>query len=260
MDIQRPARPAVSRRQRLLTDDATVVQAEHLPARSGSRELAVVVAHGFMLHSRHPRLRRIAGWLREKAGVVLIDLRGHGGSSGASTLGWHEVHDVEAAVSWARWLGYRRVVTLGFSLGAAVALRHGALYGGVDRIAAVSGPGQWYYRGTARMRLLHRLVLSRRGRLAIRMLRRTNVTHVPWPEPYPLDPVAAAAQLDVPLLVVHGDQDDLFPVEHARRVCQAAGEHGTLWLEPGYGHAEIAVRPDLARRLTDWLICDADGR
>jgi pimeloyl-ACP methyl ester carboxylesterase len=228
--------------------------------RPRSRELAVVVAHGFMLHSRHPRLRRIAGFLRERAGVVLVDLRGHGGSGGTSTLGWHEVHDVEAAVSWARWLGYRQVVTLGFSLGAAVALRHGALYGGVDRVAAVSGPGQWYYRGTSRMRLLHRLVLSRRGRLAIRVLRRTHVTHVPWPEPYPLDPVAAAGQLDVPLLVVHGDRDDLFPVEHAQRVCAAAGEHGTLWLEPGYGHAEVAVRPDLARRLTDWLAATGDGR
>ena len=146
-------------RQRLVADDGTLIQAEHLPAASGSRDLAIVVAHGFMLHSRHPRLRRIAGWMRDSAGIVLVDLRGHGGSSGVCTLGWQEVRDIEAAVGWARWLGYRRVATLGFSLGAAVVMRHAALYGGVDRGAAVSGPGQWYFRGTSGMRLLPQVIL-----------------------------------------------------------------------------------------------------
>lgn len=245
------------RRQRLITDDGTVVQAEHLPAVSESRDLAVVVVHGFMLHSRHPRLRRIAAALRNEAGVVLIDLRGHGRSSGLSTVGWEEVRDTEAAVEWARWLGYKRVATLGFSLGAAVVLRHAAEYGGVDRVAAVSGPGQWYYRGTPRMRLLHRLVLTSAGRLAVRAARRTRISPVPWSDPLPTDPVAAASRLDVPLLVVHGDHDDLFPVEHAHRISAAAGDRATLWVVPGFGHAEAAVTAQLAGRLANWLNADA---
>ncbi|AYY12679.1 alpha/beta fold hydrolase [Actinobacteria bacterium YIM 96077] len=252
MNNQHPGQQHV-RRQRLLTEDGTIVEAAHLPATSGNRDLAVVVAHGFTLHSRHPLLQQIGHWISERVGVVHVDLRGHGGSTGTSTLGWQEVHDVEAAVAWARCLGYHRVVTLGFSLGAAVVVRHGALHGGVDRIAAVSGPSQWYYRGTSRMRLLHQLVLTRSGRLALRMLRRTYVTHVPWTEPLPIDPVAAAGQLDVPLLVVHGDRDHLFPIDHAQRVSAAAGELGTLWLEPGFGHAEKTLDAGLARRLTSWL-------
>jgi len=246
-------------RQRLVADDGTLIQAEHLPAASGSRDLAIVVAHGFMLHSRHPRLRRIGEWMRGAAGVILVDLRGHGGSSGVCTLGWQEVRDVEAAVGWARWLGYRRVATLGFSLGAAVVLRHAALYGGVDRVAAVSGPGQWYFRGTARMRLLHQLILSRTGRLVIRTLRRTRISNVPWSEPLPIDPVAAATEIDVPLLVVHGDRDDLFPTDHATRV-SAAGRNSTLWLVPGFGHAEVAVNAALARDVANWLADGTDAR
>jgi pimeloyl-ACP methyl ester carboxylesterase len=248
-------RSVPTHRQRLVADDGTLIQAEHLPPVTASRELAIVVAHGFMLHSRHPRLRRIAEWMRDAAGVVLVDLRGHGGSAGVCTLGWQEVRDIEAAVEWARWLGYRRVATLGFSLGAAVVLRHGAIYGGIDRVAAVSGPGQWYFRGTSRMRLLHQLVLSRAGRLVIRALRRTRITNVPWNEPLPIDPVAAAGEIDVPLLVVHGDRDDLFPVDHARRVT-AAARHGSLRLEPSFGHAEVAITEALARRVAQWL---ADG-
>ncbi len=249
---RRANRVSASHRQRLVADDGTLIQAEHLPAASGSRDLVIVVAHGFMLHSRHPRVRRIGEWMRDAAGVVLVDLRGHGGSSGVCTLGWQEVRDVEAAVEWAGALGYRRVATVGFSLGAAVVLRHAAIYGGVDRVAAVSGPGEWYFRGTSRTRLLHRLVLSRSGRLIIRALRRTRITHVPWNEPLPIDPVAAAAEIDVPLLVVHGDRDDLVPTDHAMKVSSAARQ-STLWLVPGFGHAEVAVEGSLARDVARWL-------
>ncbi|MGH8774995.1 MAG: alpha/beta hydrolase [Jiangellaceae bacterium] len=252
-------RSAVSRsihggvRRRLQAEDGIVAVAEHRPASDGARDLAIVVVHGFTMHWRHPRLLRIAPWLRDPAGLVLLDLRGHGGSGGVSTLGWHEVMDVETAVGWARSLGYARVATLGFSLGSAVVLRHAALYGGVDAVAAVSGPGQWYYRGTPRMRTMHRLVLGRSGRTAIRLARGTRITGEAWTEPYPLDPAAAAAEIDVPLLVVHGALDDYFPTEHAARVA-AAGGRSTLWLEPGFGHAEGAVNEPLARRISDWLV------
>lgn len=241
-------------RRRLQADDGVVVAAEHLPALDGRRDLAVIVVHGFTLHSRHPRLRRIAGWLRSSAGLVLLDLRGHGGSGGFSTLGWHEVRDVEAAVSWARSLGYAHVATLGFSLGSAVVLRHAALYGGIDAVAAVSGPGQWYYRGTPRMRTLHRLVLNPPGRAAIRLTRGTRIMRGDWVAPYPLDPVAAAAEITVPLLVVHGELDDLFPPDHARRVSAAAGSRATLWVLPDFGHAEGAVDKLLAQRIVGWLV------
>ena len=246
-------------RRRLQADDGVVVEAEHLSPVAGPRDVAVVVVHGFTLHSRHPRIRRIASWMRPSAGLVLLDLRGHGGSRGFSTLGWQEVRDVEAAVGWARSLGYPRVATLGFSLGSAVVLRHAALYGGVDAVAAVSGPGQWYYRGTPRMRTLHRLVLNPSGRAAIRLTRGTRIMRGDWAEPYPIDPVAAAAGIDVPLLVVHGDQDDLFPAEHARRVSAAAGTTSTLWVLPDFGHAEGAVDEHLARRIAGWLVTQCHG-
>lgn len=241
-------------RRRLQADDGVVVAAEHLPPLDGRREVAVIVVHGFTLHSRHPRIRRIAGWMRPTAGLLLLDLRGHGGSGGVSTLGWHEVRDVEAAVGWARSLGYAHVATLGFSLGSAVVLRHAALYGGIDAVAAVSGPGQWYYRGTPRMRTLHRLVLNPQGRTAIRLARRTRIMRGDWAEPFPIDPMTAAAEMDVPLLVVHGERDELFPADHGRRLSAAAGERATLWVLPEFGHAEGAVDEPLARRIAEWLV------
>lgn len=252
-----PRRSATGVRRRLLADDGTVLAAEHQPRwpvrGSADKALAVVVVHGFMARAHHPRTLRIAGWLRHHAGVVLLDLRGHGASRGVCTLGWQEVRDVQAAVEWARSFGYARVATLGFSLGAAVALRHAALYGGVDAVAAVSGPGRWYYRGTGGMRLIHWLVLAPPGRALVRLGRRTRITRRRWAEPLPLDPAAAAAEVTVPVLIVHGGRDRLIPVDHAREIDVAADGRATLWVLPSFGHAEAGVDEPLASRIGEWL-------
>jgi pimeloyl-ACP methyl ester carboxylesterase len=237
----------------LLAADGTVLHAEHFPRRDGNcDDLAVVVAHGFTQSSRSPKMRQIANWLSQTLGVILLDLRGHGRSQGHSTLGWREVFDLDAAVCWAHALGYRRVASLGFSLGSAVAVRHGALHRGVGAVVAVSVPGQWYYRGTTPMRVLHRLVLTKAGRMVLRLARRTRVSPVGWAQPYPLDPRAAAAQLEVPLLVIHGDKDGYFPLHHAWQVHRAASK-ATLWRERGFGHAEAGVTEPLAIRIGAWL-------
>lgn len=239
----------------LLAEDGTRVAAEHLtPApHADAGHLAVVLAHGLTMSSRHPAVRRIAAWLRDSVGVVLLDLRGHGDSAGRSTVGWHEVLDVDAAVRWARVLGYDRVATLGFSLGSAVVLRQAALLGGVDAVVSVSGPARWYYRGTKPMRLLHYAILTRPGRAVLRTLRGTTITPHNWTEPYPLNPSEAAAQITVPLLVIHGDQDHYFPVEHAMRVHEVAPPPKDLWVLEGFGHAEQAVDAALTGRITGWL-------
>ena len=126
-------------------------------------------------------------------------------------------------------------------------------------VAAVSAPGQWFYRGSANMRTLHRLVLTRAGRSVLRVVRRTRVSARPWTEPFPLDPRGAAAAVDVPLLVVHGDLDDYFPAHHAWGLHRAAPA-GTLWMERGFGHAEAAVSEDLARRIGAWLAVRSGAR
>jgi fermentation-respiration switch protein FrsA (DUF1100 family) len=63
----------------------------------------------------------------------------------------------------------------------------------------------------------------------------------------------------VPLLVVHGDADHYFPVEHGERLYQAAREPKEYWLEPGFGHAENAATPELLTRIRDWVLAHALG-
>lgn len=197
--------------------------------------------------------------LSSAGGVIAIDQRGHGGSGGASTLGYREVHDVDAAVRWARELGYERVVTVGFSMGAAVVIRQAAVLRGVDAVIAVSGPAFWYYRGTSVMRRLHRAVESPVGRWGIRRFMATRVIGERWPVPWPIPPVEAAELVaPAPLLIVHGTRDTYFPVEHAtslhRAAVAAAPDLADLWVIDGMGHAESAMTPDLVARMSAWAV------
>jgi pimeloyl-ACP methyl ester carboxylesterase len=210
------------------------------------------VAHGFTGSWRRPDVQAVIAGLRPSGGVISFDFRGHGESGGLSTVGDLEIQDLHAAVVWARELGYTRVATVGWSMGAAVAIRQAGLLGGVDAVVAVSGPSRWHFRGTPAMRLVHRAIESRSGRVVAARVYGTRIAPSGWdPPPYPPDAVVGLIA-PTPLLVVHGDADRFFPSDHARWLVEAAREPAELWLEPGFGHAENAASPDLVRRIARW--------
>jgi pimeloyl-ACP methyl ester carboxylesterase len=233
----------------LVTEDGVPIDAIHLP---GPKDLAIIVAHGFTLSWQRPNVWRVANRFNQMAGVITFDFRGHGRSGGLSTLGDREIHDLDVAVAWARELGYRRIAAVGFSMGASVVLRHAGLIGGLDAVVSVSGPGRWYYRGTERMRWVHRAVERRAGRYVTRRWLNTRINPEGW-KLIPVPPAEAAAKIaPVPLLIVHGDQDLYFPPEHARQLYMAAREPKELWLLPGMGHAESACSQELVDRIGQW--------
>jgi pimeloyl-ACP methyl ester carboxylesterase len=240
----------VTKANTLVTTDGVPIDTVHLAQDS---DLAIVLAHGFTLSWQRPAVWNIATRLNLMAGVVAIDFRGHGRSGGVSTLGDKEIQDLDVAVRYARELGYPRVATVGFSMGASIVLRHAGLVGGPDAAASISSPGWWYYRGTERMRRVHFAVEHRLGRMIARKALDTRIGSEPW-DPVPVPPDQAAARIDgIPLLVVHGDQDPYFPVEHAQKIFGAARDPKELWLVPGYGHAESSCRPALTDRIGGWV-------
>lgn len=250
--------PVVARTT-LVTDDGVPIDAAHLP---GASDLAIIVAHGFTLSWHKPDLIRVASALgRGGAGVVMFDFRGHGRSGGRSTLGDLEILDLDAAIAWARRLGYPRIATVGFSMGGSVVLRHAGLVGGAGAVVSVSSPGRWYYRGTERMRWVHYAVERPLGRLVTRQFLRTRISPRGWAPVPPVPPADAAARISpVPLLIVHGDRDLYFPAEHARQLYAAAREPKELWLIPGMGHAESGTSDDLAARIAAWLTATPPSR
>jgi pimeloyl-ACP methyl ester carboxylesterase len=232
----------------LLTADGERLTAALLP---GPGSTCVVLAHGFS--GSIGKVRWIAERLTPYASVLAYDARGHGRSTGATTLGDREVLDVDAAVGAARTQGYERVVTCGWSMGGATVIRHAALRAELkhppDAVISVSTTSRWFVRDTVAMRRLHRVVETRSGRLYARRVMRTRISPHGW-DPLPAAPVdCVAAVAPIPLLVVHGDRDGYFPVEHALALAEAAGEPCELWLEEGFAHAESGASPELVDRL-----------
>lgn len=228
-----------------------------------SGHLAVVVAHGFTGDVDRPYVRRVAEAFARCGSVVTFSFRGHGRSGGLSTVGDREVLDLAAAVRWARELGHTRVATVGFSMGGSVVLRHAArpdaatdafIDAATDAVVSVSAPARWYYRGTAPMRRVHWLITRPEGRLLGRYGFRTRIHHRDW-DPVPLSPVESVPLIaPTPLLIVHGDRDGYFPLDHPEMLAAAAGDDGELWLERGMGHAENAASVELLERIGEWVV------
>jgi pimeloyl-ACP methyl ester carboxylesterase len=216
-----------------------------------------VVGHGFTGSASQPRVVALVEHLTTHgASVLALDFRGHGGSGGLSTVGMSETADIDAAVEWLRSRRpHSPVVTLGFSMGASIVVRHAGLAGSAqaDAVVAVSGPGRWYERGTQPMRRVHFGLETRLGRLILRWLFKTKVGGA-W-ELLPVSPVEVAGRVTVPLLIVHGDSDPYFGVEHPRMLAGAgsfARPPAQLWIETGMGHGEKATTDELMDRIDNW--------
>ncbi|MCA1824007.1 MAG: alpha/beta hydrolase [Mycobacteriales bacterium] len=242
----------------LRTADGIAIAASHLAADDGGKRVGVMLAHGFSGHHRKPAQAFIARRLARYAGVLAVDLRGHGASGGLSTMGDLEVLDVDAGVRWLRDHGYALVVTCGWSMGGSVVVRHAALFhdgpGAPDAVVAVSSVSRWYVRDTAPMRRLHWLVERPLGRAVSRRMLRTRLVEG-W-DVVPESPVELAARIaPTPLLVVHGDRDAYYGLEHARALVTAAGPTAELWVVVGFGHAEGAavLMPEVVERIGSYV-------
>jgi len=231
----------------LTTDDGVRLSGLH---RARKCHTAVVVAHGFTNATHKTSTLAVIDGFARYFGVVAMDFRGHGRSSGRSTVGRDEVIDLDAAVRFARRQGYARVVTVGFSMGASVALRQAAVGAAPpDAVISVSSPSRWYIRDTIPMRRVHWLLESPIGGVAGRAM--GIRLGQPW-DLIPESPLEVVGRIGVPLLIVHGALDSYFPVTHANLLHRNA-PGSELWIEPDMGHAESATTDALIERMSGWI-------
>ena len=229
------------------------------PGPASARSLTFVVAHGFTNTVARPSFLRLAGWLRRFGEVRALDFRGHGRSGGRSGSGGDpEMVDVDAAVGAARADGAGAVVTLGLSMGGGAVLRQAAVgRHRPDAVVSGSAVSRWYVRDTAPMRRVHWLLETTPGRRLGSRLERLRLDD-PWVRP-PLSPLQAVSAIaPTPLLLVHGDRDEYFPLEHFRTLAQAAGPTATAWVVPGFGHAESGATAQLVERIGRWASATID--
>ena len=106
--------------------------------RTGHDEV-LIIAHGWFMTKDSSYFTDMANVFSKNLDVISMDFRGHGKSSGCYTFTSKEPMDMQAVVDYAK-TQYSKVYLMGFSLGGALVLIHGALEKNVDKIIAVSAP------------------------------------------------------------------------------------------------------------------------
>nr|WP_202539137.1 alpha/beta fold hydrolase [Streptomyces sp. SID8379] len=193
----------------------------------GARDTWVITVHGLGTTREHPM--NLMEFLHHQQFPVLdIAYRGDLGAprspDGLNHLGESEWRDLDAALRYAVRYGARRVIVLGFSTGAAMAL-HAAAHSALrDRIAGLvldSPVLSWEttLRALAGARRIPKALLP----LAVRAAQgRTGLTG---------DRLAEAADphaLKVPTLVLHGPDDEVAPWALSRQLAAARPDLVTL--------------------------------
>ena len=165
--------------------------------------------------------------------VLLFDYRGYGSSTGRpDEQGTYR--DARAALEWLQRrpdVDPAHVLYLGESLGGAVALE-----------LAIEHP-------PAGLVLLSAFT-------SVREMARRHYPVVPGsavPDAYPS--LRLIANLRAPLLVLHGEDDMIVPVEHGQALFDAAPEPKRLRILPGVGHNDLVTLggPLLAEELRRWV-------
>jgi fermentation-respiration switch protein FrsA (DUF1100 family) len=182
--------------------------------------------------------------------AVWTDMRAARGSPGWFSIeGW--VRDARAVVDAVRALPGLEglpVALVGSSAGGAVSVEAARRGAPIDALVLLASPAAWISFAADAPAALRRI--TRDAGMAVA----PEVFADPqgWVAEFDrVVPERSIADVDVPTLVVHGDRDDVVPVEHARRIA-AAARRADLLVVAGADH-RLRLRPDVVELVLDWL-------
>jgi len=213
------------------TDGGKTLYGWWIPSAGADRTLVLV-------HGWGRNVERVLPFVRElhPAGYNLIafDARSHGSSDNDGTANMLKFSvDIQAALDEAQRRGAdpEALGVVGLSVGGAAAL-HAAAHD--RRIRAVITVGAFAHPGD-----LMRAELREKGIPAI--LASAVCRYVEYSIGARLDIIAPEQQIrgiEAPVLLVHGEDDVVVPVDHGRRLAAAGSANVELLVLPGRGHSD----------------------
>jgi pimeloyl-ACP methyl ester carboxylesterase len=212
-------------------------------APSSPRRGAIVYLHG-IADNRSGAEAVVQRFGQQGFEVIAYDGRAHGASDGVlCTYGIRERHDLRRVIAT---IADGPIVLIGASLGAAVALQTAAIEPRVSGVVAAEAFSDLRSVATERGRRLWLPPWTIRRALTIAE-RRTG---------FAIDeasPLAAAARVRVPVLLLHGADDRETSPSHSTRLAAALPGPHELVLIPGVGHSQTLNAPGVWDRVERWL-------
>ncbi len=214
---------------------------------TGAAKGTIIYLHG-IADDRGSAYGVVKRFLPQGFHVVAYDSRAHGRSSGdRCTYGYFEKHDLKHVIDQ---LDDDRIIVIGHSLGAAVALQAAALEPRIRAIVAASTFSDLRAIATERAPF----VFSQRSINAAFALAEEQA-HFVVDE---VNPVRAASRLRIPVLLIHGVHDRETPPIHSERVFKALSGPKRLLMVPDASHNDV-LRDDVWTTIEEWLRAQEAG-
>jgi fermentation-respiration switch protein FrsA (DUF1100 family) len=196
---------------------------------------AIILCHGIWTGRREclPLALRFqaAGY-----NVLTFDFRAHGLSEGRFTsVGHHETNDVLGAVAYAKSrqeVDPQRIAVIGFSMGAAATIQAAARCQDIAVVVADSSYASFVDAVRYSFQMITRVPHFPIAPVAMRWAK--WLVNVDANQLRPIDVIGRIAPR--PVLITHGELDEIVPVRHAHALFKAAGEPKELWIDPRSHH------------------------
>lgn len=201
----------------------------------------VIMTHGWA-DSRIGSLVRLSAFLPVASRIVIWDLPGHGEARGVCRLGTAEIEDLVALVEH---VSPQKLLLVGWSLGAGVSIA-AAIRLAPGKCLGIIAESPYRVPATPatnvlRARGLPASIIVGPALLLLRMVFGGGLG------PSRFDRARHAASADIPIMVLHGSDDAVCPVQDGRDIAAAAtGAGGRLVEIPGGGHNDLWTEPRFA--------------
>jgi fermentation-respiration switch protein FrsA (DUF1100 family) len=198
----------------LPTDDGHTIKAWYTPPTT--RQETIVYFHGNRGNIGN-RAHKLIAFAKEGYGVLAVSWRGFGGSTGKpSERGL--LKDAHTAIKWLH-IPHEQMILYGESLGSGVAVQMATEY-------------------PVSLIMLEAPYASIRGRAQ---------ELYPWlPVHYILrdhfDSISHISKIKSPLLIIHGENDEVMPVSHSKRLFEAAPDPKRMVLYPHVHHTDFSMQ------------------
>jgi uncharacterized protein len=214
----------------LTTSDGLKISGWYIP---GKKSEAVIVVHGIWAN-KQAILPAVVILAEAGYHILAIDMRGHGLSEGEQiSYGYYEALDVQAGVDYllAR-PEIKKVGVMDYSLGGAAVVRAAAMDERIQALVVESSfsslsdavnDGFSRETGLPSWPFAPLIVRAAEKELGL-TVEQVNSAQ------------ALATMRPRPVLIIHGSNDDLFPVNHAYKMYEAAQEPKEIWIIEGLKH------------------------
>lgn len=239
------------------TDDGLVLRASYIPAEQTSQKV-VILAHGIN-HAREQMIPYARLFHEQGYNVLMPDARAQGQSDGHRIgFGWPD------RVDYLGWINLvisqlgdqAEIVLMGFSMGAATVLATAgeSLPSNVKAVVADSGFASIYQMAKTTLRRDYHLPANPIVPIADWLAK--------WRTGSRLSQERVTDQLKramVPILIIHGEKDQVVPVGHARTLYEAIKGPKQAYIVPdthhieAYAHDPKRYREVLSQFLTQYL-------